>query len=468
MAAKLRSAFFGNLFLNLSLLLGAFQVIVWHWWAVVVRGDEGPGAVEALAVAAGLVAVNGYAFPRLRRHRRSGDWRGWLARSYMNAGIATLLVGVAIALLWLLFLVPTGIMGLAGAGPDLAFGLFRGASVGLVGLVALLLLWGFTAGQARVEHTRIRAALPGLDPVLDGLRVVQISDLHIGNRLEGPSLERMVERVNATDPDVLVMTGDLFDFDPSFVEDGVRLLSRLRARHGVYAILGNHDVYTGVDVIVEAFERLAPGIRVLRDEIVKLPLPAPLYLAGVEDPGDEWAARGVEHEPLERLAAARPSDGPTMLLVHRPEAFGQTVRLGFPLVLAGHTHGGQLALPTPGPPLEPGALRDTPHEGGLPGSGHHPLREPRHRRRRPRPPPQLPPRDRRPPAHPGTFLLNAPNSPTPRPPAPFQPRGRWCRTAAGALPRAGEFGRNVPVGGLRRGLAGLGRSGRSAGTSPPG
>ncbi len=348
MAAKLRRAFFGNLFLNLALLLGAFQVIVWHWWAVVVRGQEGPGGLEAAAVATGLVAVNGFAFPRLRRHRRNSDWRGWLARLYMNAGIATLLVGSLIALLWLVFLLPTGIMGLAGASPELAFGLFRGASVGAVGLTMLLLLWGFTGGQSRVEHTRLEVELPGLAPRLDGLRVVQISDLHIGNKLEGAALARMVERVNATDPDVVVLTGDLFDFDPFFVEDGVRVLAGLRARHGVYVILGNHDVYTGVDVIVEAFARLAPGIRVLRDEIVRLPVGAPLHLAGIEDPGHEWAARGFEHAPLERLAAQRPDDGPTVLLVHRPESFAQAVRLGFPLVLAGHTHGGQLALPTRG------------------------------------------------------------------------------------------------------------------------
>jgi predicted MPP superfamily phosphohydrolase len=347
MPARLRTSFFSNLFVNLALLLGAFQVLVWHWWQVAVRGEPSPSAASALAAAALLVAANGIAFPLLRRHRRRGDWRGWLSRVYMNAGIVTLLLGVVIAALWLIFLLPAGLLGLAGASPEPAFGLFRGASVGAVGLLALFLFWGFTGGQARVARTHLRVELPGLDPALDGLRIVHVSDLHIGNRLEGARLARMVERVNAEDGDLVVITGDIFDFDPAFVEDGVRELSALRARHGVYAILGNHDVYTGVDEIVAAFARLAPDVRLLRDESVRLPLPAPLHLAGVEDPGREWAARGLKLGALERLAAERPDDGPTVLLVHRPEALGQAARLGFPLVLAGHTHGGQLALPTP-------------------------------------------------------------------------------------------------------------------------
>jgi predicted MPP superfamily phosphohydrolase len=196
----------------------------------------------------------------------------------------------------------------------------------------------------------VRVAIPGLDPALDGMRVVQISDLHIGNGLEGERLSRMVERTNALDPDLIVITGDVFDFDPAFIEDGLRRLAALRARAGVYAILGNHDIYTGLHQVVDGFAAFAPGIRLLRDELVKLPLAGNLYLAGVEDPGQDWSARGVELASIERLAALRPLDGPTLLLVHRPEAFPQAARLGFPLVIAGHTHGGQVALPTPGGP----------------------------------------------------------------------------------------------------------------------
>jgi predicted MPP superfamily phosphohydrolase len=345
---RLRRVLFEHLFVNLALLLGLLQVLVWHWWRVVVLGGEAPGLGATAGAAVLLVAGNALAVPALRRHRRRRDALGWLLRGYMNIGVATLVLGLAVALLWLVFLVPAGLVGAVGGSPDLAYDVFRATSTASVGGVALLLLWGFTGGQMRVETTRLRLPVPGLSPSRAGLRIAHVSDLHVGNALDGRALERMVDRVNALDADAIVVTGDIFDFDPSFVEDGVRVLSGLRARLGVYAILGNHDIYTGAERIARAFASEAPSLRLLRNECVRLPGAAPLYLAGVEDPGRNWTARGVELDALERLAAERPADGPTLLLVHRPEAFGQAARLRFPLVLAGHTHGGQLALPTAG------------------------------------------------------------------------------------------------------------------------
>jgi predicted MPP superfamily phosphohydrolase len=346
--STLRRAFFSRVFLCLALLLGGFQVLVWHWWTSVALDGPAPGLLASAGLAVLLAAANGFVFPLLRRHRRSPGWRGVLARVYQDVGVSTLVVGLALAALWLAFLVPSGLLGMLGASPEAAFGAFRLASVGLVAVVVALLVWGFTGGQAGIERTRHRAVLPGLAPELAGLRVAQISDLHIGNHLDGERLSRLVERVNAEGADAIVMTGDLFDFDPAFVEDGVRRLAALRAPLGVYAVLGNHDIYTGADAIAEAMARLAPGIRLLRDEIERLPTPAPLYIAGVEDSGRGWADRRVRQASLDRLASLRPSDGPTLILVHRPELFGQAAELGFPLMLAGHTHGGQLALPVAG------------------------------------------------------------------------------------------------------------------------
>jgi predicted MPP superfamily phosphohydrolase len=190
--------------------------------------------------------------------------------------------------------------------------------------------------------------MEGLHEDHRGLRIVQLSDLHIGNGMEGARLARLVARTNALEPDVVALTGDLFDFDPSYLEEGTRGLAGLRARLGVFAVLGNHDTYTGSDAVAEALARFAPGIRLLRGEWARLPGEAPLYLAGVDDPGRLWSADGLHWPDLERLAAEHPEDGPSVLLVHRPDAFPEAARLGFHLVLAGHTHGGQLALPWPG------------------------------------------------------------------------------------------------------------------------
>jgi predicted MPP superfamily phosphohydrolase len=338
----------GNLFLTLGLTLGALQAVVAVWAATVLFGTNGPGLWLGLALAALLVFANYRLLPVLRRARHIEGWPRRAARLYMSAGLATLLLGFAVLLSYAGFLPIHGLLSLLGVDPATSFALFRFGSGALVLGTLGFLLWGFTAGQALVERTHVRVALPGLPDDLRGLRIVQISDLHIGNGLEGARLDRVVARVNAHDPDVVALTGDLFDFDPRYVEDGARRLNGLTARHGVFAVLGNHDGYTGLELVADALARLAPGVTVLRGDVVRLPTGSPLYVAGIDDPGTRFTARDLHIPELEELAALRPADGHSILLVHRPEAFAQAARLGFPLVLAGHTHGGQLALPTRG------------------------------------------------------------------------------------------------------------------------
>jgi hypothetical protein len=341
-SARVRQLLLGRLISSLAAALGLAQFAVLHWALVLTGAGAMPGLPLA-ALGGLLVAGNVAAVPLIHRARRRRDRLGTLVRGYVHAAVATLLVGVSVAVAWALFLPARLALGL-----DAALAAFRLTSPLLVVGVAAVVVWGFTRGQSRVSVTRLRVGLDGLHTDLHGLRVVQISDLHIGNGLEGRRLSRMVERVNATDPDLIVVTGDIFDFDPSFVDDGARRLGSLRARYGVYAILGNHDQYVGAERVAEGLARHAPGLRLLRDEIVRLPVPAPLYLAGLEDRGRRWFDRALRSPELEALAARRPDDGPVLLLAHQPEVFEHAAELGFPLVLAGHTHGGQIALPTPG------------------------------------------------------------------------------------------------------------------------
>jgi hypothetical protein len=345
MLRRLREAFFGRFLLSLALLVGVMQVVVGHWAVVVVAGHEGPGWALGLVLAALLVAANGLLLPVLRRARRGTGWPRQVARAYVATGLVTLLLGVAVLLSWAGFLPLRGVLSLLGIPPEAVFQGFRLASGGVVTALAGMLLWGFTGGQARIAHSHVRVPLRGLSEDHDGLRIVQISDLHIGNGLEGPRLDRLVGRVNALEPDLVAVTGDIFDFDPRHVEDGARRLAGLRARLGVFAVLGNHDTYTGTELVARCLAEHAPGLRLLRGELVRLPAAAPLYLAGVDDPGRDWTGRTLDLPALGELAGRLPGDGPVVLLVHRPEAFPQAARLGFPLVLAGHTHGGQLALP---------------------------------------------------------------------------------------------------------------------------
>ena len=339
-------ALLANMWRSLAGMLGVMQALVVQWLVVVVLGREGLGLAAGLCLGAVLVVLNLASVPVLRRERmRGGRGRQW-SRLYMATGISTLLVGFAVAASWLGIFPLTSLLGWLGLGSEPAFTLFRVLSMLLVGGVAFAVVWAFTGGQRKVDRTVVRIPIEGLHDDHRGLRIGHLTDLHIGNGLEGEGLDAVVRDANALEVDMLVLTGDLFDFDPAFVEDGARRLGGLRAPLGVFAVLGNHDAYTGTDRVVEALRTHAPGIRLLRDEYVALPVEGPpLYLAGIEDPGRGWNSRDLHLESLDDLAGRIPQDGPALLLIHRPQAFPQAAGLGFPLVLAGHTHGGQLALP---------------------------------------------------------------------------------------------------------------------------
>jgi hypothetical protein len=339
----------GNMWRTLSGMLGLMQALVVQWLAVVVLGGEGLGLAVGLVLGVVLFAANLATVPILRKARMGGGRGRQLARLYMAVGISTLLVGLAVAASWVGIFPVTALLGWLGLGSEPAFTLFRVLSVALVGSVSFAAVWAFTGGQKKVDRTVVQIPVEGLHDDHRGLRIGHLTDLHIGNGLEGERLDAMVAAANDLDVDILVLTGDIFDFDPAYVEAGAKGLGGLRAPKGVYAVLGNHDTYTGTEEIVAALREHAPSIRLLRDEVVPLPVDgAPLYLAGIEDPGRGWNNRDIHLEALEDLAGRLPDDGLSLLLVHRPQAFPQAARLGFPLVLAGHTHGGQLALPIRG------------------------------------------------------------------------------------------------------------------------
>jgi predicted MPP superfamily phosphohydrolase len=342
-----RWVFFENMVTSLAVLLGGMQVLVGHFVIVVLAGHRGPGLALGSVLALGLTSANVLVLPFLRRALRRQGLASAIARAYMAIGFATILLGAAIAAAWAGFLPLAALLGTTGLSPESLLHVFRVATLPVVGSLAFMLIWGFTGGQARIERTSLRIPLRGLPETLRGLRIVQISDLHIGNAMGGAKLAGLIQDVHALEPDLIALTGDLFDYDPAAVEPGAMLLAGLHAPLGVYAVLGNHDVYAGREHVARALAKHAPALRLLRGEVVSVPAPAPLYVAGIEDPGKDWTARGDLPE-LNALAKSLPTDGPVVLLVHRPEAFEQAARLGFPLVLAGHTHGGQVALPTPG------------------------------------------------------------------------------------------------------------------------
>ncbi len=328
-----------NATFTLLVAISAAEALMLDW---ALRG-LGPLALGTAVVG---VAASNAAVVALRRHARDRPTLRLAFRGFAVWNLGALFAAPLLVALFLVVIAAELSAGAArGAGPLADAWLWGGGASIALGFVPGL--WGLLVGQRRLRIDEVELPLRGLPPALTGLRIVQLSDLHIGLLLRGPELRGYVERANALEPDLCVLTGDLFDFDPAFVEEGCRELAKLTARHGVFAVLGNHDVYTGAEAVAQGLAELTQ-IRLLRDEHVVLSLRGErLWLAGVEDPGRDWNERDAEHVALPRLAAEVPRGLPGVLLAHRPSWFAQAASLGFPIVLSGHTHGGQIAPPPP-------------------------------------------------------------------------------------------------------------------------
>ncbi|MFN0061859.1 MAG: metallophosphoesterase [Myxococcaceae bacterium] len=202
-------------------------------------------------------------------------------------------------------------------------------------------IWGFVSAQRPPRVKRLGFEMPGLGAELSGLRIVQLSDVHIGESfLDGRWLSRVVQQVNALSPDVVVITGDLVDGSVARLRDDVAPLANLRAPLGVFFITGNHEYYSGAESWLECIRGL--GIRVLLNEHVVLKRGnASLVLGGIPDP------TGAQFHPSHRINLARTFEGadpalPRLLLAHQPKSAEHAAGHGVTLQLSGHTHGGQI------------------------------------------------------------------------------------------------------------------------------
>lgn len=213
---------------------------------------------------------------------------------------------------------------------------------------ALATLGGLTT--AAVESTlrpvavkRVEVTLDRLPQSLDGLKIAQLCDLHLGGMLGRAFVEQVVCSTNELNPDVVVIVGDLADGSVARLRPSLAPLSDLKARHGVFFVTGNHEYYSpsGGRGWMAEMERM--GLRVLCNERVPIgPEQAGFDLAGVPDHG---AARFPEDGPREDIPLAltgRDRSRAVVLLAHQPIAIHQAALLGVDLQLSGHTHGGQI------------------------------------------------------------------------------------------------------------------------------
>lgn len=186
----------------------------------------------------------------------------------------------------------------------------------------------------RLERHEIRLAR--LPRELDGLRVVQLSDIHHSPFTGREQIERAIALANSLEPDIVALTGDYVSHEREYAAPCAEMMGRLQARCGVYAVLGNHDHWTDAQLVTDLFR--AEGIHVLINEGLHFERSgAAFWLAGVDD-----TMVGQEDLPL-ALAGSR-DDEMKLLLAHNPVILRRAARAGVDLVLSGHTHGGQVTL----------------------------------------------------------------------------------------------------------------------------
>ena len=256
-------------------------------------------------------------------------WRDWgRSRLWLYLGLWPFFAWGAVCIAFTM-IVPVGL--LAALATPLT--LDRALSACMAAAAAI----GFRSLSGRPKRAAVEVPVNGLPPALDGYVIAQISDLHCGPLTPPATVERWVDDVNAIGADLIAVTGDLITSGDSYVGAVAAALGRLRARDGVFACMGNHDYFTDGDALARALER--GGISVLRNRGVTLARDdAQLYVGGVDD---TWTARNDVAGAL----AERPAGVPAVLLAHDPNLFPSAAAKGADLVLAGHTHGGQFAVP---------------------------------------------------------------------------------------------------------------------------
>ncbi len=283
-----------------------------------------PFGIIAYGYIGGRIPLPGFVKPLGRFLKVVGSYYIFI----MESGLLLFLVGDFIGL----------IVRLADGSMD-DYTLYSGSII-LAAIIALLVIGSRNAWSPIVRQYDIAINKPSQGGQKQWT-VAVASDIHLGNVVGRKHLGRLVERMNAMQPDLILLPGDVIDdsIEPFLRNRMSELLGQLKAKHGVFAILGNHEYYGGhVEQYIGEMNKI--GIRVLRDETVDIA--GELYVAGRKDKTAESA------DPLQRLSASellQPLDlsKPVIMMDHQPTKFAQAAEAGADVLLSGHTHRGQFA-----------------------------------------------------------------------------------------------------------------------------
>jgi len=341
-----------RIFLMVILALTPLSQAFWFVWSWQVVGAlpwtaprllfQGLWAAAALVVlAAGIELLVGPVVPR----RAFGPWWRAGARLWLIASCIGFLGVIVVGSIGWLTLVGMALLPAAEAArvEPARRTVCRYATYLAGGIPLLATAYGATVGRRRYRLVTVEVPVPDLPASLDGLRIVHLSDLHIGDFMSRAGIRRAVALANAAQPDLAVLTGDLITSERDPLEDCIEELSRLRAPLGVWGCHGNHERWAGVENRAQTlFTRY--GMHMLRQQCVVLSWHGGSFnLIGVDDQRE----RGRPGEPsslLHEIESLVRKDMPNILLSHHPDTFPSAAALGIELTLAGHTHGGQFRV----------------------------------------------------------------------------------------------------------------------------
>jgi uncharacterized protein len=286
-------------------------------------------AAGALWLAASVVLIPASMMSRGMR-QPLGDrvaWTGFLALGlFSSLFVATLLRDVMLA-----------VAALSGAWSE---PLVRWSGIAVPVLATFAALVGFFNARRVARVVDVEVPIAGLPDALHGFTIAQISDIHVGPTIKHGYLNRIVDAVNALQPDAIAITGDLVDGAVRHLAPHTAPLARLRARHGAFFVTGNHEYYSDAHGWIAEVRRL--GLRVLMNEHVVLDHDGGiLLLAGVTDYTAHHFDPSHRSDPHKALRGAPSEVGAKVLLAHQPRTAPAAMKAGFDLQLSGHTHGGQ-------------------------------------------------------------------------------------------------------------------------------
>jgi predicted MPP superfamily phosphohydrolase len=228
--------------------------------------------------------------------------------------------------------------------PDPSRRYFFRAATALAGATPFLsAVYGFASERLNYQVHRVEVPLANLPPALDGMQIVQLSDIHLSGYMTRMDVRRAVEMANELGADLAVVTGDFITGASDPISDCIDEVRHLRAPLGVWGCNGNHEIYAKAQELAEQLFAQA-GMKLLRQENAQLVFRgAKFNLIGV-DYQRERTSNGNKQQMLPYLERLVRRDMPNILLSHNPNTFNRAAELGIELSLAGHTHGGQIQV----------------------------------------------------------------------------------------------------------------------------